>query len=140
MKKIFLFILTCNFHFCFSQSTDQILSKTLERINSLDCIDYISLTSNSAPGDTLAFNTYSSLTKFALNNSDSIFGSSFLRYYDDTSKISAIYFNNLNINYDWGKNTVTVDTINPMHPTLTSPFFIRVKSLLNYTIANKNSV
>ena len=137
MKKFLIVFLVCVSQNVFSQNEEQILSKTIERINLMNCVSYKSYSSYSAPYDTLAFNSDSCFVKYQLNNSDSIMSSSVLCYYDDTSKISTIRHNNIHIEYSWDNKTVTIDTINPNY--IMAPFLVTVKSLLKYALINKDS-
>jgi|GEM_PF-1605752 len=142
MKTVILILMICSFQISFSQSTEEILSKTIDRIDSINCVVFSTLGSASAPGDTLMFNSLSTLSKVVMNNSDSHVGSSFLWYLSDTSKVRYNYHENIEIEYNWDNNTATIDTINFEDPNqyVFAPFLIRVKALLNYSINYKDSV
>lgn len=139
MKKLLIVFLICISQNIFAQKVEQILSKTIERINSINCATYKKYSTYSAPFDTLAFNSDSSFVEYTTSKSDSIMGSSFLSYYDDTSKISFFYHKYISIRYSWDNKIATIDTINPENNSLMAPFLVAVKSLLNYTYENKDS-
>jgi peroxiredoxin len=142
MKKIIVFILFFNFHFCFSQSKEQFLLKTIDRINSFNCVVYGEHNFYSSPGDSLPINSLSALSKVIMNKSDSIAGSNFMYFLEDTSKVIYNYHENIEIEYNWDNNTATIDTINFEDPNqyVFAPYLIRVKSLLSYAIKYKDSV
>lgn len=140
MKKFFLLFLILQFNQLYSQVSNPIISKTLEKIDSLTCLSYKSFITASAPGDTLDFNNFDFFTKFKIDKTDSLVGAKFMNFTSDSSLYPRlVYQNKVIIHFDWENKVARVDTINSENKHWMFPFFVNVKSLLNYASKDKAS-
>ncbi len=142
MKQLLILLVLCNIHIGYSQSIESILLKTDEKINSLNCLSYKSAHWMSNPRDTLLFHRYTGYWDVVSNPNDSVFGSSFKACFKDSAKIDLDYHDNLQIDYNWDKKTVRIDTINPSSYFigLSAPLAYRLKALIRYVLTNRDSV
>ncbi|HMD13543.1 MAG TPA: TlpA disulfide reductase family protein [Bacteroidota bacterium] len=135
----FFFLLNTTIH---AQSVENILRKTEERINALNCISYKSIHSSSVAGDTTLFYRYTAYFDVTSNPEDAVFGSSFKGSFKDSTKIDLDYHDNLEIRYNWDKKTLSIDTINAkiQYVGLNAPVPFKMKSLIRYWRAHRDSV
>lgn len=133
MKKILLLFLIIHCNHLYPQISNPIISKTLEKIDSLTCLSYTSIITASAPGDTLDFNSFNIFTRFKNDKKDTLVGAKFINYTSDSSIYPRlVYQNNIIISFNWENKIARVDTINTENKHWMFPFFINVKSLLTY--------
>lgn len=135
----FFFLLNATIH---AQSVENILRKTEERINALNCISYKSIHSSSVAEDTTLLYRYTAYFDVTSNPEDAVFGSSFKGYFKDSTKIDLDYHDNLEIRYNWDNKTLRIDTINPKNQFvgLNAPVPFKMKSLIRYWRAHRDSV
>lgn len=131
-----IFILIGN---TYSQSIDEMLNKSLDMVNTLNCISYKSQDGSSAPYDSVIMNHYVVYRKTMNDPNDQIIGERFLLYLEDTTKIYSSYYNGIVSWYNWDKKIISIDTLNEKRRIMT-PFFTQVRGLLKYIINNKDSV
>ena len=124
----------------YSQPIEKMLNRSLDVINSLNCISYKSKTGSSAPYDSVIMNQYIFHTKTTNDLNDEIIGARFLLYLDDTTKIFSSYYDGIVSRYNWDTKNISIDTLNKERLMMNVPFFTRVKGLLKYIIKNKDSV
>ncbi len=139
LKQIILIVLILSSK-VYLQSVDNLLKKSLDKINLLNCVSYKSENGSSAPNDTVIIDTHTSFYKIITQPSDSIIGARFLLYLKDTSKIYLSYYNKVVARYDWDNKKVIIDTLNKKYSILPTPFFEEIKGLLKYIINNRDSV
>jgi thiol-disulfide isomerase/thioredoxin len=123
-----------------AQSIDQLLKRSIAKINTIQCINYKSISGSSAPNDSVLMNQYSAFNKMMVDPNDSLIGARFLFYLNDSSKINLSYNNTISVRYDWDTKTAMLDTLKLARPSLRSPFYIKVKELLKYAIKNMDSI
>ena len=125
---------------CSAQSTVEYLQSILDSLEKIEPVSYSyeSEGTTSAPYDTTAFRSHKGHIKTFPNSSDKLYGMAFSKHTQDWG----------DLHYD-GKYAVTIydeqrivriDTlINDTLPQLVAPFFVKVKSLLNYAIKHKDA-
>ena len=123
---------------CLGQVTtdylQNILDSSLEKIE-LASYSYESERTSSAPYDTVAFRTVKGHVKTFPNSDDNLYAMAFSHYIQDWGDLH--YDGKYAVTINKEKRTVRIDTlINDTLPKLVSPFFVKVKSLLNYAIKN----
>lgn len=140
--KYFKTVLTLVIFFAINisgQHIESMLSKTLEKLNALSCIAYTSINRTSAPYDSVLVNQYTDYYKVLFEPSDTLMGSRFLLF-EDTAKIYISYNKDIAAFYNWENKTINIDTLDKKRPSVMAPFYIEVKELLKYVIANKDSI
>ncbi|QCK15808.1 TlpA family protein disulfide reductase [Mangrovivirga cuniculi] len=140
-KSFFSFILFMTFSLVFSQEHIETFDKILERLDAIETASYNSKTSSSAPGDTLVFHTFKRFVNMHVNSNDSLVGASFrTSALDDHNKYNFCYDGQYMVRFDWENRIAQIDTLTSnanMVPM--APFFIKVKSLIQYTEENIDS-
>ncbi len=124
-----------------SQSNTEYLQAIQEKLNEIKSISYYNKTTSSVPGDTTIFLTHESFIQMYINPADTILGASYSgSIIDDITKIEFCYDGRYIVRFDWDNRIAQVDTIaNLPYGIIRAPFFIRIKSLVEYAIQNTDS-
>lgn len=138
LKAISLFVILFSIDGS-GQEIEKMLTKSIEKLNSLKSISYKSISSSSAPYDSVLVNQYAGYHKVIIDPSDSIIGARSL-FFQDSTKLLTSYYKNIAANYNWANKTIRVDTLSKELSSLMSPFYVEVRELLKYVVSNKDSI
>jgi len=143
MKKlIFIVIVALTTNSTFSQSEINYIEKILKNLNEIQTAEYYTQTTMKDVRNAVPVRTINRYAKIFTNPADSLFGA---RYILSFSKYSAsydmCYDGRYFVDFEWKDKIAHIDTLtNKSSPGLIAPFFIRARSLLDYTITHKNNV
>ncbi len=142
MKKTFFtvigFMIICQIY---GRGQTAKLDNILQHLEEIKTASYYSKSSSSAPGDTLAFRTYERYVNMYINPADTFLGASYTTSsIDDNTALDMCYDGTYKVRFDWTNRNVQIDTLssNPNRRP-TAPFFMKVKSLIQYTKDNIDS-
>ena len=142
MKKTFL-TLTGFFiiNLIYGQGQTEKLEKILNRLSEIETVSYYSKSTSSAPGDTLAFQTFERFVNMYVDTADKFVGAKYSTAdIDKHYEFDMCYDGNYSVRFDWANKNAQIDTMtdNPYSRPM-SPFFITAKSLVEYSINNIDS-
>lgn len=122
------------------EHTDK-LDIILNRLEEIKTASYYSISSSSSPGDTLVFHTYDRYINMYINPTDTFLGAGFsTSSIDDHYEFDLCYDGTYCVRFDWSDKSVEVDTLtNDRYRRPIAPFFVRVKSLIEYAKDNIDS-
>jgi len=125
----------------YGQSNTETLETLLNRINDIKAASFNLKSSSSAPGDTLAFRTFEKYMQMYINPVDTITGARyFVSGINTKSEYEICYDGRYSVRLNWDKRTARVDTVSgELYSRPSSPFFIKVRALLEYSISNPDS-
>jgi peroxiredoxin len=140
MKKTLIVLLSIlSFNSLFCQSKEDFLNDLLKKIADIKTASYTRTSTASAPGDTLAFSTFQNYYEMYFNPKDTIVGASFsMSPADNRNEIEMCYDGTYSVRFDWRKRHAEIDTIKDELMFMV-PFFIRAKSLIEYTLEHSDS-
>ncbi|MCR9251187.1 MAG: hypothetical protein NXI20_12230 [bacterium] len=142
MKTISSIILAILISNCvFSQDHKDDLQKVLDRIDQIGSASYIYKSESSTFKDTIPSSSMSVLETFLINPKDSIIGAFFGEgsISKNRNLLNYAYDGNYIVRLDWDKKNAVVDTMNNnVNGFPHAPFFIRIKSLIQYCYLNPN--
>ena len=139
MKRVLLTLAILLFsNLIYGQGDAEKLEIILSRLIEINSASYHSKTSSSAPGDTLAFTTHENFVNMYVDTTDKYLGARYaVSDKDNPFQFNMCYDGTYSVRFDWKNKSVAIDTLtdNPYSRPM-SPFFIKVKSLIAYTLNN----
>ena len=143
MKKLILIIIAVVMpNVIYSQTETKSLEKILKNLNDIKTAAYYTQISQSLPGDTVFSLTMNRYVKMYANPADTLFGAkSIASYNTDFTRYNLCYDGKYRVTFHWRDKTAEIDTLTgKSSPSFMAPFFIRVKSLLEYTINHEDNI
>lgn len=141
MRKILIiFIIAISYNNIIAQDKFDLINKSLQKLNQIDCLYYKSNNGSSAPYDTVINNTYTMYSNLKMNDLDTLIGANFNAYLEDSTKIYMSYQDSILNHYDWDSQNVRIDTLRPDNIFLMTPFYPMIKGLFEYVNRNRDSI
>ncbi|MCX2745306.1 TlpA disulfide reductase family protein [Mangrovivirga sp. M17] len=139
-KLFFSVMLFMTVGLIYGQKQNETLSQILQRLDTIKTATYLSKSSRSAPGDTTVFHTTEKFVSMFINPKDTILGAAFTRSsIDDHNQYEYCYDGNYGVEFDWENRVVKIDTFTSRYGRPIAPFFVKIKSLIQYTQDNIDS-
>ncbi|MGE0076457.1 MAG: TlpA family protein disulfide reductase [Bacteroidales bacterium] len=117
------------------------LRLVFKTINNLQRVTYNQVIATSTPFDTINMEHNGEFVNLIMTPNDS---SEFIYYNarnDDNTFIKYIYDGSVTATLDWDEQTVQIDSLDDSkRKNIPSPFFLKAKSLIEYVLANQDSV
>jgi thiol-disulfide isomerase/thioredoxin len=125
----------------YGQEKAEKLKKILNRIEEIKTASYYTKSSSSAPNDTLAFHSYERFVNMYVDTTDKFLGAKYSTSETDNHlKLDFCYDGDYVVRFDWRDKAVQIDTLNNnSYGRPIAPFFIQVKSLIEYAIYSFDS-
>ncbi len=125
----------------YAQEEAEKLENILNRLKEIKTASYYSKSSSSAPGDTLAFRTHERFVNMFLDTTDKYLGAKYsTSRVDNHNELDMCYDGIYCVQFDWTNKSVQIDTLTGnAHSRPMAEFFMKVKSLVEYTKANLES-
>lgn len=124
----------------YGQEQAEMLGKILNRLEEIKTASYYAKSSSSAPNDTLAFHTYERFVNMYVDTTDKFLGAKYsTSEIDNHHEFDFCYDGDYVVRFDWADKNVQMDTLTDNSRRPIAPFFMQIKSLVEYTINNLNS-
>jgi len=125
----------------YGQKKAEKLEKILHRLEVIKTASYYTKSSSSAPNDTLAFHTYERFVNMYVDTTDKILGAKYATSeIGNHHKFDFCYDGHYAVRFDWANKSARIDTLTAnRYSRPMAPFFMMIKSLINYAINNIDS-
>jgi len=126
----------------FSHSTTRQLKNILNKLNEIKTVSYSCAMTGRRAGDTTTSDTLISYIRMYVQPKDTIVGANYAySYKNDSTKYDGCYDGKFIIQLNWNSKTAQVDSLtNDPNRRPRAPFFIKIKSILEYALKNSDSV
>jgi thiol-disulfide isomerase/thioredoxin len=126
----------------FSHSPTRQLKNTLNKLNEIKTVSYSCEMTGRQAGNTMTSDTLHSFIRMYVQPDDTIVGANYAySYKNDSTKYDGCYDGNFIVQLNWNSKTAQVDFLtNDPNRRPRAPFFIKIKSILEYALKNSDSV